>query len=151
MAIVEEKFKRRLEELKAEQKFLLSQLDKTRSNRMFLCACGKHHRIKNCSVIQTHWYTHPHGCMGGDYWNEGELNIVCSDNEEIRNRILFHDNLAEYENRQKYDYNLEMQFKRMYKHLFKGVIDEHEHGNNGIFTYFFEKNAKRFGLSRKKD
>jgi hypothetical protein len=33
--------------------------------------------IKDIDYIQTHYYTSPHGCSGGDYWNEGSGKMVC--------------------------------------------------------------------------
>jgi hypothetical protein len=33
--------------------------------------------INSLKYIQTHWYVRPHGCTGGDYWNQGEW--VCGD------------------------------------------------------------------------
>lgn len=40
--------------------------------------CGAWTPISNLVYIQTHWYTPPTGCTGGDYWNEGEGQWVCS-------------------------------------------------------------------------
>ena len=39
--------------------------------------CGTLHAIKDLTYIQTHWYTSPHGCSGGDYWNRGEGQFIC--------------------------------------------------------------------------
>lgn len=39
--------------------------------------CGALHAIKDLTYIQTHWYTRPHGCSGGDYWNQGEGQFIC--------------------------------------------------------------------------
>lgn len=39
--------------------------------------CGALHPIGELTYIQTHWYVSPHGCTGGDYWNEGEGAFVC--------------------------------------------------------------------------
>ena len=46
------------------------------------------HKIKDCVAIQTHWYTEPSGCTEGDYWNQGEINIICPETNH-RNRMLF--------------------------------------------------------------
>ena len=51
-------------------------------------ACGKLSPVKNCTYIQTYWYTLPHGCTGGDYWNLGEGQFLCP-NCETRNRLIF--------------------------------------------------------------
>jgi hypothetical protein len=39
--------------------------------------CGTMLPIKNLAYIQTHWYTEPYGCTGGDYWNQGEGQFTC--------------------------------------------------------------------------
>ena len=41
------------------------------------CRCNNDYPISTQEYIQTHWYTSPHGCTGGDYWNEGEANWIC--------------------------------------------------------------------------
>lgn len=39
--------------------------------------CKAWYAVKDLVYIQTHWYTEPHGCTGGDYWNEGEGQWIC--------------------------------------------------------------------------
>jgi hypothetical protein len=39
--------------------------------------CGAILPVKELTYIQTHWYTEPSGCTGGDYWNQGEGQFVC--------------------------------------------------------------------------
>lgn len=39
--------------------------------------CGARHRVGDLQYIQTHWYTPPHGCTSGDYWNHGEGMFRC--------------------------------------------------------------------------
>jgi hypothetical protein len=41
------------------------------------CACHAKFPIATQEYIQTHWYTRPHGCTEGDYWNRGEANWIC--------------------------------------------------------------------------
>lgn len=41
------------------------------------CHCGNIEPIATQLYIQTHWYTPPHGCTGGDYWSAGEANWIC--------------------------------------------------------------------------
>lgn len=38
--------------------------------------CGAHFPIAKAKFIQTHFYIEPHGCTGGDYWKQGEGQIV---------------------------------------------------------------------------
>jgi hypothetical protein len=39
--------------------------------------CGTMLPVKDLTYIQTHWYTEPYGCTGGDYWNQGEGQFTC--------------------------------------------------------------------------
>jgi hypothetical protein len=39
--------------------------------------CGRVTKVSKIDYIQTFWYTEPYGCVGGDYWNEGEGQFVC--------------------------------------------------------------------------
>lgn len=39
--------------------------------------CGAELNVSDLVYIQTHWYTPPSGCTGGDYWNVGEGQFVC--------------------------------------------------------------------------
>lgn len=39
--------------------------------------CGTMHKVGSLEYIQTHWYVEPHGCSGGDYWNQGEGQWLC--------------------------------------------------------------------------
>lgn len=145
-----EKLEKKLEIAKKEE-------SEARSRLKFPCACGIYHAIKDCVVIQTHWYTRPHGCCGGDYWNEGELQIVCPANNKLRNRVMFPSySKVEWENRNKYAYSAEQQFSRIYKKLFKLVRDEYTKSDRSIFdeletkdynNYYFDNNHKKFGLN----
>lgn len=45
---------------------------------MLKCAsCLTLTSISKLEYIQTYWYTEPHGCTGGDYWNLGEGMVPC--------------------------------------------------------------------------
>lgn len=39
--------------------------------------CGATLRVADLTYIQTHWYTAPYSCSGGDYWNQGEGQFMC--------------------------------------------------------------------------
>lgn len=41
--------------------------------------CGALHAVRDVTYIQTHWYTGPYGCSGGDYWSRGEGQFMCPD------------------------------------------------------------------------
>jgi hypothetical protein len=39
--------------------------------------CKRWLDVKTLVYIQTHWYTEPFSCNGGDYWNQGEGQFMC--------------------------------------------------------------------------
>ena len=124
--------------------------DQNRGKKTIRCDCGKMHRIKDCEVIQTHWYVSPSGCTDGDYWNEGELEFVCPETKEC-NRLLFEvQEQIDWEERIEYENDLEAQFKHLYKRHFKHVTDEYEHGHRmSVNNFYVDQNYKKFGLSIK--
>lgn len=46
--------------------------------------CSAESVVGETEYIQTHWYTSPHGCTGGDYWNAGEGQWVCPNGHKNR-------------------------------------------------------------------
>ena len=55
------------------------------------CAsCKKDNKISDLILYQTHWYVYPFSCYGGDYWNVGEGQVICSFCKVV-NRLLFED------------------------------------------------------------
>lgn len=53
-------------------------LDSVRKRALIkCCSCHSEHPIAEQEYVQTYWYTSPHGCTGGDYWNFGEANWIC--------------------------------------------------------------------------
>lgn len=34
--------------------------------------CGRTTVVSALTYLQTHWYTRPHSCTGGDCWSKGE-------------------------------------------------------------------------------
>ena len=69
--------------------------------------CGMGMKIGDIEYIQTHWYTKPHGCMDGDYWNVGDGEFICPHCNH-RNRL--------------YDRPEIMKLKR----LFKSVVETYD-------------------------
>ena len=63
--------------LRAAQAEALGKKFVTCTNNCYGKGCGKRTQIRNLIYIQTHWYTAPHGCNGGDYWNAGEGQFDC--------------------------------------------------------------------------
>ena len=80
LAQIEEK----LEAVELVRKKLLAEQAEALGRKYVTCTsigkgkgCGKKTQIMNLIYIQTHWYTAPHGCSGGDYWNAGEGQFDC--------------------------------------------------------------------------
>ncbi len=48
-----------------------------KNNPKMADGCGAMLCIGDLEYIQTHWYTEPYSCTGGDYWNAGEGQFVC--------------------------------------------------------------------------
>lgn len=55
-------------------------------NYRFGDGCGMGYEIGELTYIQTHSYTEPHGCTGGDYWSEAEGMWDCPSCDH-RNRL----------------------------------------------------------------
>lgn len=51
--------------------------DKRSQAQIRCCRCHSEYPIATQTYIQTHWYTPPRGCTGGDYWNQGEAQWSC--------------------------------------------------------------------------
>ena len=143
------KLEKQLVLLRKKEKEILNKIKENTSRMKFLCGCRKMHSIKDCEAIQTHWYTEPYSCAGGDYWNIGEVHILCPDKGK-RNRILFESYEIPYSYRDVYDYNAEAQFRHIIKPLFKKITDEHLHSDEQQFefynNYYFDKQKEKFGI-----
>jgi hypothetical protein len=140
---------KQLEQLQVKKDKLLAHQDKLRANKTFVCLCGHRHQIKECVVIQTHWYTLPSGCTDGDYWSEGELQIVCFDTDK-KNRVLFDDYDMPWEKRRMYEHSANTQFSHMYRHLFKEVIQDYKEDDRAwVNSYYFDQHRAKFELCAK--
>lgn len=143
-----------------EREGILKKIEVRNANRKIECrACDDSHRIKDLTAIQTHDYHEPWGCTGGDYWSQGELQFVCPETGVV-NRLLFFNSDVPYQDRKKFKNDPEAQFKDMYKHLFKEVVQVHESRSFSIMdgnleqrplnNYYVDNNRKKFGLVKKK-
>ncbi len=142
-----------LAEVRQEERRLLEEIDKRNKKRTIQCySCNNHHEIGELAAIQTHWYVSPHGCTGGDYWLEGELQFICPETG-IVNRLLFDNCDVPWEERRDYENDPAAQFKRMYKKLFQGVIDSYDKKTPGewINNHYVDENRGKFGLVEKRD
>lgn len=76
---------KRIASLEAKLKVAIRDQNKRKAGVAIQCTsqaatgqgCGAWTPVSRLVYIQTHWYTHPHGCTGGDYWNQGEGQWVC--------------------------------------------------------------------------
>lgn len=141
-----------LEELDEQKQVILAKVKVRNAGRKIRCgSCEDSHKIEDLSAIQTYWYTQPHGCTGGDYWSEGELQYVCPENG-VRNRLLFDNNDIPHEERKQFNNNPEKQFSSMYKGLFKAVEDIYGESGAGewVNNHYVDRNRKKFGLVEKR-
>lgn len=139
----------RISEINKEVEELNIKLSKIRSNKSFRCGCGKMHKIKDCSVIQAHEYVSPHGCSGGDYWREIEIQVICPETDN-KNRFLFNNHDVDWDKRGYYDYNPQMQFKRIYLKLFKEIINDFGEDNRCYWNNsYVDTNREKFGIKIK--
>lgn len=86
----------------------LNRHDKLMARTKVKCPCKATHKISELTYIQTHWYTRPHGCSGGDYWNRGAGEGICP-TCKARLRLTYSEPRLE-----------------ALKGLFKEVVDEHK-------------------------
>lgn len=127
-----------------------ARLEADRANRTIKCCCGKFHKVKDFTLIVTHWYVQPYSCTGGDYWKEGEWNIVgpCG----VNNRLLFNDSDVDWKERDKCGIGPKPTFKqKFHRGLWKAVLEEHTHSNprpNNI-NYYPDINRVKFELPAK--
>ena len=139
--------KSKIAKLKEDLASALAEEQQAKANLKFECACGKSHTIGECIAVQTHWYVPPRGCSEGDYWNEGEIRIICP-TTDIQNRVLFETRSEiEWEQREEYDNNPEKQFKRAFSQLFKALLEDFNEDKPRTFNnYYFDQNMEYFGL-----
>jgi hypothetical protein len=103
--------------------------------RLFHCInCNKKTQFQNVIYVQTYWYTPPSGCTDGDYWSQGEVNIICP-KCKILNRLLsdrvkekYLDNVSGFSNKIIY-------YKKHYTG-YKGTYYNERYGGKGeIFKF----------------
>ena len=65
--------------LKDELMSLNAKLDVAKCNEFYTCdQCGKRTVVSTTSLVKEHYYTEPHGCIGGDYWSFGNYIVLCN-------------------------------------------------------------------------
>lgn len=101
------KAKEKVKELEAELDALNGELPIECQSSSNGEGCGAIHKIKDIVYIQSFWYTSPHGCSGGDYWNYGEGRFRCP-SCGVKNRLY---------NRTWYD---------QFSNLFKSIEKEYD-------------------------
>lgn len=141
-----------LKQVHQEETRILQKIDERNKKKTIKCSgCDEFHQIGTLKAIQTHWYTQPFGCTGGDYWNIGELQFVCPETGII-NRLLFDNYDVPWEERRKYENNPEEQFRTNYKKLFKEVVDTHGDKIQGkwVNNFYVDQHRKEFGIVEKR-
>jgi hypothetical protein len=141
------KIETRLNELEAERQQLLALRDTKRANQKFRCGCGALHAIKDCAALSHKFYTPPSGCTGGDYWSYSELHVICPVTD-AKNRFMYESRYrTEYNLRNDFKHNAELQFNHMYLKLFKSVTDDYNTDKRGWWNnYYVDQNHKKFGI-----
>ncbi len=75
-----------IERVQGELAELRALLNEAHSRRKLRCGhgesghgrgCGRLLPVATLTYYQTHWYTHPYGCTGGNYWTPGEGKFEC--------------------------------------------------------------------------
>ena len=97
----------KLEQKKADLEFELQtireKIKEVQSHTLVKCetnfayrgeGCGMASEIGDLTYIQTHFYIHPHGCTGGDYWKCGEGQFDCP-HCGYRNRLYNREDIQE--------------------------------------------------------
>lgn len=146
-----ESLENQLVEVRQEESQVLEKIDKRNKKRSIQCSgCDNYHEIGNLTAIQKYWYISPRGGIGGDYWNQGELQFVCPETG-IVNRLLFNNRDVPWEERKIYKNDPEQQFKKNYKKLFKEVVDSYDEKPQGewVNNYYVDENRGKFGLVEK--
>lgn len=104
--------------------------------------CGRSSKLSSVILVQTYWYTHPHGCTGGDYWNSGERNLICP-KCHVRHRMIEQDPRPDnyydfsYDKQREIDARRQIVMERKYginksigfRQIFDNIIDDY----NGAF------------------
>lgn len=136
-----------LKALKEQEKAVLLAQDKDRGNRKFKCVhCDKLHIISKCDAFTFPTWESGSGYDDGRWW-EGELYVRCPETQ-LYNRCYFPS--PQYPHYGEYDYDANMQFKRMYKSLFKSVTqgEDNRKLNYGMWNnnMYFDENHKKFDI-----
>lgn len=121
--------------------------NEVRKRLLLPCGCGQTHMLQEYALLRTRW------CNSRDQWVSGEWQLLCPD-KKVRNRLLFSNHNLPYEQRHKFKYDVEAQFKRMFAGVFTESIDIYdEYDKNGHYlkvkwdnSVYIDKNRKEFGL-----
>ena len=75
---------KRLEVIDAERKETHNSFLATLPDTLIRCescsngsGCGAVMTVSECIYVQSHGYTEPHGCSGGDYWTQDDGEFIC--------------------------------------------------------------------------
>lgn len=140
-------YKAELQSLSAQQDTIIADRDKERGNKKFKCVvCDKLHTISKCDAFTFPTWESGRG-YDDDRWWEGEIYIRCPETQSY-NRCLF--SSPPYGHYSDYDYNADIQFKRIYKSLFKSFIQGEDNKklnyNMWYNNHYFDQNHKKFDI-----
>jgi hypothetical protein len=141
---------------------ILQKIQIRNSEREIICACcGIPYKIRDLVVIQTSFHVPPIRETEGDYWKEGGLEIICP-KSNLRNRLMFNNDEIPWEDRNRYKFNPEEQFKIQYKRLFKEIKEfckerdnsfenpMHPKKRDWVNNWYIDENREKFGLVLKR-
>lgn len=148
-----EDLERHLKMIRKEERGVLGEIDKRNKERIIECgSCETLHKIGELILIQKHFYVLPDGCTGGDYWLQGGIQFVCP-RTGVANRLLFNNTDIPWEERKRYENDPQQQFNKIYKHLFREVVDVREGEElerNWVNNYYVDEHREEFGLVAKR-
>ena len=72
------RLKKARETYKKEVFFARQELNEVERTQYIKCKkCNKKSQVKKFEYSNFYWYEQPHGCMGGDNWNEAGIYLKC--------------------------------------------------------------------------
>jgi len=135
------KIEKEIEEITKRLSVLQEKLKLERSQKKFLCICGKKHRICDCDAIQTtYWSNEPYN----EEWRDGDIHIICPVSK-VENRIYFPDDPIPIKDKFYQSWN--GQFKTIYFSLFKSVLRKSVPITSIMQNNtYFNDNKEKFGI-----
>ncbi|MBN2051893.1 hypothetical protein JW756_00135 [Candidatus Woesearchaeota archaeon] len=141
-----------LKKVKQRELEILKAIDMRNEQRTIPCACCNiPYAINTLTAVQTRWTTYADGHGNGGDVVDGELQFVCPTTGNI-NRLLFDNTDVPWIERRQYANNPEDQFTRIYRKLFKEVINasEETEKKKHVNNYYVDAHRAEYGLVEKR-